>query len=171
VQAKVTGSLHVADLSWNCTVGKGQGDEVVTKAKQSWRYQQGPALCSCNYFPKIERQGDQIVRVIGSVPERFSLIYVTLVSAIANSKTNVDITEAYFAPDHQMLHALERAARRARNNEVNAIVLSHSFGDEMSLMFRNDLENSKQIELDQWEHRPSREHLDEIIARIAEPLL
>jgi cardiolipin synthase len=203
-----------------------------------WKYQQGPPFCSCNYFPKIERQGSQIVRVIGSVPQRFSLIYVTLISAIVSSETSVYITDAYFAPDHQMLHALEHAARRgvdvrlllpsrsdeplivsaarshyhallkagvkiyewqgevlhaktatvdgvwstvgssnldwwsiARNNEVNAIVLSHSFGDEMNLMFRNDLENSRQIELDQWNHRPILQRIDEIIAGIAEPLL
>jgi len=68
-----------------------------------WKYQQGPALCSCNYLPKIERQGDQIVRVIGSVPQRFSLIYVTLISAIVSSETNVYITDAYFAPERQML--------------------------------------------------------------------
>jgi cardiolipin synthase len=36
----------------------------------------------------------------------------------------------------------------ARDNEINALVLSYSFGDEMNLMFKNDMENSKQIELD-----------------------
>ncbi|MGH7933445.1 MAG: cardiolipin synthase [Candidatus Binataceae bacterium] len=203
-----------------------------------WYYQKGPALSPRNYFPQFERQGNQIVRVIASVPERFSLIYVTLISAIVNSETNVYITDAYFAPDHQMLHALERAARRgvdvrlllpsqsdeplivsaershyhallkagvkiyewqgkmlhaktatidgvwstvgtsnldwwsiARNNEINAIILSHSFGGEMNLMFTNDLESSKQIELDQWKHRGLRERLDETAARIIEPLL
>jgi cardiolipin synthase len=203
-----------------------------------WKYHKGPPLCSCNYFPTTERQGHQIVRVIGSVPKRFSLIYVTLISAIVNSATKVYITDAYFAPDHQMLHALERAAHRgvdvrlllpsqsdellivsaarshyhallkagvkvyewqgamlhaktatvdgvwstvgssnldwwsiARNNEVNAIVLSHSFGDEMSQMFEADLTNSKQIELEQWRHRPIHERFDETIAGIVEPLL
>jgi cardiolipin synthase len=203
-----------------------------------WKYHKGPPLCSCNYFPTTERQGHQIVRVIGSVPKRFSLIYVTLISAIVNSATKVYITDAYFAPDHQMLHALERAAHRgvdvrlllpsqsdellivsaarshyhallkagvkvyewqgamlhaktatvdgvwstvgssnldwwsiARNNEVNAIVLSHSFGDEMSQMFEADLTNSKQIELEEWRHRPIHERFDETIAGIVEPLL
>jgi len=203
-----------------------------------WNHQKGPPLCSCTYFPTIERRGNQIVRVIGSVPKRFSPIYVTLISAIVNSATNVYITDAYFAPDHQMLHALERAAHRgvdvrlllpsqsderlivsaarshyhallkagvkiyewqgamlhaktatvdgvwstvgssnldwwsiARNNEVNAIVLSHSFGDEMSQMFQADLTNSKQIELDQWRHRPIHERFDETVAGIVEPLL
>ena len=59
----------------------------------------------------------------------------------------------------------------ARNNEVNATILSHSFGNEMDMMFRNDIENSKQIELDQWKHRPLRERFDETVARIIEPLL
>lgn len=203
-----------------------------------WYHQDGPPLKPRIYFPKLERQGDQIVRIIASVPERFSLIYVTLISAIVNSETNVYITDAYFAPDHQMLDALEDAARRgvdvrlllpsqsdallivsaershyrallksgvkiyewqgkmlhaktatidgvwstvgtsnldwwsiARDNEINAVVLSHSFGDDMNLMFRNDLENSKQIELDQWRHRGWRERLNETVARMIEPFL
>ena len=59
----------------------------------------------------------------------------------------------------------------ARDNEINAVVLSHSFGDDMNLMFRNDLENSKQIELDQWRHRGWRERLNETVARMIEPFL
>ena len=59
----------------------------------------------------------------------------------------------------------------ARNNEINAIILSHSFGDEMDMMFRNDIEYSSQIELDQWKHRPLSERFEETIARIIEPLL
>jgi cardiolipin synthase len=203
-----------------------------------WNHQQGPPLAARDYFPKLERQGDQIVRVIGSVPERFSRIYVTLISAIVSSETNVYITDAYFAPDRQMLHALEHAAERgvdvrlllpsqsdepmivsasrshyqallksgvkiyewrgemlhaktvtvdgvwstvgssnldwwsiARNNEINAIVLSHSFGEQMNLMFQNDLENSDQIELGQWNHRPLHQRFEESFARIVEPLL
>jgi hypothetical protein len=41
----------------------------------------------------------------------------------------------------------------------------------MNLMFKNDMENSKQIELDQWEHRGLCERLDETAARLIEPLL
>jgi cardiolipin synthase A/B len=203
-----------------------------------WNHQQERLLAVRDYFPKIERQGDQIVRVIGTVPERFSAIYVTLISAIVNSETNVYITDAYFAPDHQILHALEHAAQRgvdvrlllpsqsdelmivsasrsdysallksgvkiyewqgemlhaktatvdgvwstvgssnldwwsiARNNEINAIILSHSFGGQMNLMFQNDLKSSKQIELDRWKHRSLHERLQETLAGLIEPLL
>jgi cardiolipin synthase A/B len=203
-----------------------------------WKYQQGQALGQRNYFPTLDQKGNQMVRVIFSVPERFSLIYVTLISAIASSQTNIYITDAYFAPDRQMLHALEHAAKRgvdvrlllpsqtdeplilaaqhshyadlleagvkiyewqgqmlhaktttidgvwstvgtsnldwwsiARDNELNAIVLSHSFGDDMNLMFRNDIEGSVQIEAYQWKHRGFFERLHETAARIIEPLL
>jgi cardiolipin synthase len=172
------------------------------------------------------------------VPERFSLIYVTWISAVASSQTNVYITDAYFAPDHQVLNALEHAARRgvdvrlllpsqtdeplilaaqhshyadlleagvkiyewqgqmlhaktttidgvwstvgtsnldwwsiARDNELNAIILSHSFGDDMNLMFRNDIESAVQIEPDQWKNRGFLERVHETVARIIEPLL
>jgi cardiolipin synthase A/B len=46
-----------------------------------WNYQKGPPLKPYDYFPKLDKQGGQLVRVISSVPERFSLIYVTLISA------------------------------------------------------------------------------------------
>lgn len=183
-------------------------------------------------------QGHQIVRVIGSIPEQFSLIYVDLISAIVNSETNVYITDAYFAPDHQMRRALADAARRgvdvrlllpshsdepfivsaqrshyhhllkagvkiyewngamlhaktatidgvwstvgtsnldwwsiARNNEVNAVILSHHFGDEMNLMFKNDLEDSTNIKLAQWRKRSLAERFDEFFAKLIQPLL
>ena len=205
---------------------------------REWRYQKGPPLSPRNYFPELEWRGRDIVRVIGSVPQRFNLIYLTLISAIVNAETNVFITDAYFAPDHQVLRALEHAARRgvdvrlllpsqsdeplivaaqrsdyerllesgvkiyewqgkmlhaktatidgvwstvgtsnldwwsiARNNELNAVILSHTFGDEMNLMFRNDMENSGQITLDDWKNRGLLERLHETIGWLFEPLL
>lgn len=203
-----------------------------------WNYQHGLVLMPRDYFPPLQREGTDIVRAIASVPERFSSIYVTLISAIANSETNVYITDAYFAPDHQMLHALEHAARRgvdvellvpsqsdvlltvsaarsdysdllksgvkiyewrgemlhaktatldgvwstvgtsnldwwsiARDNEVNAVILSHSFARDMEQMFKNDLSSARQIELAQWKKRGMRERVDETFAQLIEPLL
>ncbi|MEO6291651.1 MAG: phospholipase D-like domain-containing protein [Burkholderiaceae bacterium] len=57
--------------------------------------------------------GKQLVRAIGSSPdETFSAIYATLLSAIGNATISVQMTNAYFAPDPQLLAALEAAARR-----------------------------------------------------------
>ena len=63
-------------------------------------------------FRRSDNKGDEIVRVLGSVPQEFSTNYVTLISAIRNAETNVYITDAYFAPDPQMLESLETVARR-----------------------------------------------------------
>jgi len=226
---------------WRDTDIEVQGPAVAQFQKifiTQWNYQKGPPLKPCNYFPMLEQQGGQIVRVISSVPERFSLIYVTLISAVVNSRTNIYLTDAYFAPDHQMLHALEHAAKQgvdvrllvpsqadeplivsaarshygdllkagvkvyewqgemlhaktgtidgvwstvgtsnldwwsiARDNELNAIILSHSFGDEMNQTFLDDLKNSKQITRDEWKHRGFEERLKEIGAGAIEPLL
>jgi cardiolipin synthase len=40
------------------------------------------------------------------------------------------------------------------NDEVNAVILSQDFADEMETMFVRDLENSKQIKWDEWQKRP-----------------
>ncbi len=78
----------------------------------NWLQQGGEPLKFADYFPSLDRQGNMIVRVLGSAPEEFSTIYVTLMSAIRNAETNIYITDAYFAPGAQMLEALEAAARR-----------------------------------------------------------
>ncbi|MGH7985993.1 MAG: cardiolipin synthase [Candidatus Binataceae bacterium] len=78
----------------------------------SWRSQKSGPLPVSDYFPQLFRRGDDITRVIGSVPEQSSVLYVTLISAINNAETNIYITDAYFAPNHQMIKALEQAALR-----------------------------------------------------------
>ena len=79
----------------------------------TWSKQKGEPLPARNYFPPPVPQGKAIVRAIGSTPDDpFSLIYVTLLSAITNAETSIQITNAYFAPDPQMLAALTDAARR-----------------------------------------------------------
>jgi cardiolipin synthase len=238
--------LHTSDKkaplsAWRDTDIEVQGPAVAEFQRlfiSEWHHQKGAPLSSRNYFPKLEREGSDILRVIGSVPERFSLIYVTLISAIVYSENNAYITDAYFAPDRQILRALEAAARRgvdvrlllpggadepfiisaqrfhyddllragvkiyewkgkmlhaktatidgvwstvgtsnldwwsiARNNEVNAIILSHPFGEQMNLMFKNDIENSRQITLDEWRHRGLMERTGECVARFLQPLL
>jgi cardiolipin synthase A/B len=205
---------------------------------QDWYHEGGIPLNPHRYFPMVPPQGKEIVRVIGSVPKHGSLIYIDLISAIANSETNVYITDAYFAPGRQTRRALERASRRgvdvrlllpsqsdepfivsaqrshyagllkagvkvyewsgqmlhaktatvdgvwstvgtsnldwwsiARDNEVNAVVLGHHFGDDMNLMFKNDLEDSELIQLAQWKDRSLSERLREFFAEMIEPLL
>jgi cardiolipin synthase A/B len=79
----------------------------------TWQAQLGPALTGKNYFPVLQREGPQVVRAVGSAPdEPVSLVYAELLSAIANAQINVRITNAYFAPDPQLLNVLESTAQR-----------------------------------------------------------
>lgn len=89
----------------------------------TWAAQQGEPLPARNYFPPPEKAGNEVVRAIGSSPdEPFSQIYATLLSAIGSAETSVYLTNAYFAPDPQLLTALEDAA--ARGVDVRLILPS-----------------------------------------------
>jgi cardiolipin synthase len=79
----------------------------------TWNRQKGDSLPEKNYFPTVAPMGDEIVRAIGSSPDQpYSLIYVTLLSAINSAQSNVYLTNAYFVPDPQMLSALKDAVAR-----------------------------------------------------------
>ena len=104
------------NLAWRDTDVKLQGPVVAEFQKlflATWKSQKGAPLKEMNYFPPPETAGHGVVRAIGSSPdEPFSLIYATLLSAIGSAETSVHLTNAYFAPDPQLLEALEAAARR-----------------------------------------------------------
>jgi len=79
----------------------------------TWVAQNGEPLAPRNFYPTLQAQGKDVVRAIGSSPDdEFSLIYVTLLSAIDSAETEVWLTNAYFVPDPQLLAALKAAAAR-----------------------------------------------------------
>ncbi len=104
------------DLQWRDTDLQLRGPVVAEFQKlflETWEKQHGRPLAEKNYFPQLEIVGKQVVRAIGSAPDDpFSLIYATLISAINNAETSVYLTNAYFAPDPQLVSALKAAARR-----------------------------------------------------------
>ncbi|MEY3295693.1 MAG: hypothetical protein RLZZ451_1741 [Pseudomonadota bacterium] len=111
MQARPAGSL-----AWRDTDLQLHGPAVAELQKlflATWSAQQGEPLPHADYLPPPEVAGDDVVRVIGSSPqEPYSLIYATLLSAIGSARTSVHLTNAYFAPDPQLLETLETAARR-----------------------------------------------------------
>ena len=79
----------------------------------TWEKQKGEALAPRKLFPPPATRGKEVVRAIGSSPdEPYSQIYATLISAIGAAETSVQLTNAYFVPDPQLLAALMDAARR-----------------------------------------------------------
>jgi cardiolipin synthase len=78
-----------------------------------WNSQKGPPLYTKNFFPTVPPKGNEVVRVIGSTPERgIPRYYVTLLSAIRNAEKSIRVTAAYFVPTDQEEEDLIAAARR-----------------------------------------------------------
>jgi cardiolipin synthase len=59
----------------------------------------------------------------------------------------------------------------ALNNEINTVILSAAFGQEMEAMFRDDLTRAKAIDLAQWRRRPFAERFNEWKAGLFEVVL
>ena len=102
--------------AWRDTDLQLQGPVVAELQKlflAAWQSQKGETLPARHYFPRLDNSGKDVVRAIGSSPEEpYSLIYATLLSAIASAETSVHLTNAYFVPDPQLLAALTAAAQR-----------------------------------------------------------
>ena len=108
---------------------------------ETWEKQKGRPLVSESFFPKLESEGNEIVRAISSSPDKsYNAIYVTLLSAVNCAETYAYITTAYFVPDPRLLAALKDAARR--NVDVRLLLpdktdsnlvfyASHSYYDEL----------------------------------------
>jgi cardiolipin synthase len=92
---------------------------------ETWAKQKGKPLAQKDYFPALSAQGKDIVRAVGSTPDDpYSLMYLTLISAIGNAEKQVYLTNAYFVPDPQLLKALTDAA--GRGVDVRLILPSKS---------------------------------------------
>ncbi len=115
-------------IGWRDTHLQIEGPVVAEFQKlflDTWSKQKGPPLAGKDHFPKLDKQGDDIVRAIGSASDDpHSLIYLTLLSAIDNAERRVYITNAYFVPDPQLLKSLTDAAKRGV--DVKLVLPSHT---------------------------------------------
>lgn len=122
------GKEHPEQLAWRDTHLQVDGPVVGEFQKlflQTWQKQHGPELAKKDYFPVLKAQGKELVRAIGSTPDDpYSLIYLTLISAIGNAEKQVYLTNAYFVPDPQLLKSLVDAA--TRGVDVKLILPSQS---------------------------------------------
>jgi len=126
--ARRTGKADGNTVAWRDTHVQIEGPVVGEMQKLfmgTWEKQRGKPLAPKEYFPALKAQGNEIVRAIGSAPDDpYSLIYLTLISAIGNAEKQVYLTNAYFVPDPQLLKSLSDAA--ARGVDVKLILPSHS---------------------------------------------
>lgn len=123
----------VNTLGWRDTHLQIEGPVVAEFQKlfmDTWAKQKGEPLAWKNYFPPLDNQGDEIVRAIGSASDDpYSLIYLTLLSAIGNAEQSIYITNAYFVPDPQLVKSLTDAAQRG----VDVKLILPSFTDSWTV--------------------------------------
>ena len=126
--ARQSTPTHVNAKAWRDTHAQIEGPVVAELQQlfmQTWQKQRGPQLAPKEYFPVLAAQGSEIVRAIGSTPDDpYSLIYLTLISAIGNAERQIYLTNAYFVPDPQLRKALTDAV--ARGVDVRLLLPSHS---------------------------------------------
>jgi cardiolipin synthase A/B len=108
-----------AAMRWRDTHLRVEGPVVAEFQKlflATWEKQRGEPLSARDLYPPPASPGREVVRVVASSPdEPYSLVYATLLSAIASAETDVYLTNAYFVPDPQLMAALMDAARRGVN--------------------------------------------------------
>lgn len=79
---------------------------------QQWKAQKGGPLDESTFYPKLAPQGSELIRMIGSTPDKeIQRYYVTLISAIRSAQKNIWITAAYFFPTEEQVDDLIAAAR------------------------------------------------------------
>jgi cardiolipin synthase A/B len=90
----------------------------------TWRRQKGGDIPDAPPTPAT-RHGDARVLALAADPNtQRPLIYRTLLVAITLARSSIHLTTGFFAPPPDLLHALERAARRGV--DVRIIVPTHS---------------------------------------------
>jgi cardiolipin synthase len=90
---------------------------VVTELQDSfandWAFMTGEILDGELWFPEIKEAGDVIARVITDGPDAdFEKLRLTLLAALTEAQTSVQILTPYFLPDPALISALNLAALR-----------------------------------------------------------
>ena len=224
------------ELGWRDTHMRIEGPAVATLQwlfLDTWaRQNKSDPLPDLDYFPHLSPVGDKVLRIVASRPGSHFEIYKAFTLALQEAKVSIHMTNAYFAPDAQILEKLLDAARRGvdakiifpsqsdvgavyyagrsfytellqagirvfelkgsvlhakttvidsawstvgssnfdirsflHNDEINVIVLDTAFGKNMENAFQEDLGNSTEIKLGEWEQRSMAERIKEWGAR------
>lgn len=115
--------------SWRDTQVRIEGPAVADFQKlflDTWQREKGPSLPARDYFPHLERQGKDLVEVVGSTPEGTTgITYLMYLSAFTHAEYSIHLTSAYFVPDKQTVKALIDAAKRG----VDVKIILPGFSD------------------------------------------
>ncbi len=98
-----------------------------------------------SFYTELLQAGVRIYELQGSVLHAKTTVVDGIWSTVGSS--NFDI--------RSFLH----------NSEINVIVLGDPFGRTMESAFQEDIRNSREIKLEEWEQRPTSERIKEWSAR------
>ena len=105
-----------AQMPWRDTDVQIEGPAVAEFQKlflDTWQRQKGVTLSDRNYFPDMKEQGNTLVGVLGSTQgESNRTTFIMYVTAITFAENSLYLTNAYFAPDPQIIEAITDAAKR-----------------------------------------------------------
>ena len=103
------------ELGWRDTHMQIEGPAVASLQwlfMGTWALQNSNPLPDLNYFPPLPAAGDKVLRIVASRPGGDFEIYKAFTLALQEAKQSIHMTNAYFAPDAQILEKLLTAARR-----------------------------------------------------------
>jgi cardiolipin synthase A/B len=99
---------------------------------RTWQRETGTRLADSRFFPPLRPQGRELVHVLADAPARsVTSVYRAYLGAIKAARRRIYITQAYFVPDPQLIHALEDAA--ACGVDVR-IILPESSGPNIAMI-------------------------------------
>jgi cardiolipin synthase A/B len=111
-----TGDGKGAKMPWRDTDVRIEGPAVAEFQKlflDTWEKQKGAPLSGRNYFPDLKEAGNVLAGVLGSTQgEANRITFIMYVAAITFAENSLHMTNAYFAPDSQIITALIDAAKR-----------------------------------------------------------
>src|SRR2546426_10979436 len=97
----------------NDASGKQFAEALGNATKRDWAFTTGETLRGERWFPELQESGTVIARVIFDGPDAdFEKLRWTLLAALAEAQTSVQILTPYFLPDQALITALNLAALR-----------------------------------------------------------
>jgi cardiolipin synthase A/B len=129
----------------------------------TWTQQDGaPFSVKSNFFPRIDGNGTDVVRILGSTPDHLvPQYYVSLLSAIRNAESRIWITAAYFVPTAQEMDDLVAAAKRGV--DVRVLLPSRSDSELPLLAGRSHYEDLLEAGAKIYEYRAAILHSKAVV--------
>jgi cardiolipin synthase len=123
------------ELAWRDTHVQIEGPAAGEFQKlflDTWARQKGSELPRRNYFPQLKKEGDDLIQVVGSIPEQENpTTYIMYVSAFVFAQNFIHLTNSYFVPDGQTVKALRYAAKRG----VDVKLILPGISDEKIVLY------------------------------------